>query len=318
MARWVVGVMFVLVLVIFLATYWFLFEARQKSAKDSLRQRLKVTDAAKATRQVLLKTAEEIGRTQGGALLDRPLGSLRTLVQQSGLKLTVTGLMLGTVGVAVLAFVLVTTFTGLPWLGAGASVVGASIPYLVVRRARTKRIYKFEELFPEAIDLIGRAMRAGHTFITGLSMVADELPEPVAGEFKLIYDQQNYGMDLSEALKNFAARVPLLDARFFVTAVLTQRQAGGNLAEVLDNLARVIRDRFKVKRQIRVVSAHGRITGWILGGLPPALALALAIQAPENFAVLFTDPLGIRMITVAIVLQIVGMLIIRKLVRIEY
>ena len=125
-------------------------------------------------------------------------------------------------------------------------------------------------------------------------------------------------MALSEALKNFAARVPLLDARFFVTAVLTQRQAGGNLAEVLDNLARVIRDRFKVKRQIRVVSAHGRLTGWILGGLPPALALALAIQAPANFTVMFNDPLGIKMIVVAVVLQIVGMLIIRKLVNIEY
>lgn len=318
MAELVVGVMFGLVLVIFLGTYWFLFEAHQKSAKDSLRRRLEVTDAAKTTRQVSLKTTRDIGRRPGGALLTRPLGSLRTLVEQSGLKLTLTGLLVGMVGMAVLAFVLVAGFTGLPWLGAGASVVGTSIPYLAVRIARTKRIQKFEELFPEAIDLVGRAMRAGHTFITGLSMVADELPDPVAREFRLIYDQQNYGMDLSEALKNFAVRVPLLDARFFVTAVLTQRQAGGNLAEVLDNLARVIRDRFKVKRQIRVVSAHGRLTGWILGGLPPALALALAIQAPANFTVMFNDPLGIRMIVVAVVLQIVGMLIIRKLVNIEY
>ena len=125
-------------------------------------------------------------------------------------------------------------------------------------------------------------------------------------------------MDLSEALKNFAARVQLLDAKFFVTAVLTQRQAGGNLAEVLDNLARVIRDRYKVKRQIRVISAHGRLTGWILAGLPPTLGLVLYLQAPGGFDPLFTTPLGLRMVVIAIVLQLVGTLIIRKIVDIEY
>ena len=149
-------------------------------------------------------------------------------------------------------------------------------------------------------------------------MVADEIPEPVAGEFKRLYDQQNYGMDLGEALKDFAARLPLLDPKFFVTAVLTQREAGGNLAEVLDNLARVIRDRFRVKRQIRVISAHGRLSGWVLAGMPPALALFLAARSPENFMVLFRDPLGIRMIVIAIILQFVGMLIIRRIVNVEY
>ncbi len=122
----------------------------------------------------------------------------------------------------------------------------------------------FEDQFPQAIDLIASSLRAGHAFTTGVSMVADEVPDPTGAEFRLLYDQQNYGMPLPDALKAFARRVPLLDARFFITAVLTQREAGGNLAEVLDNLSTLIRERSRVKRQVRVASAHGRITGWVL------------------------------------------------------
>ena len=177
---------------------------------------------------------------------------------------------------------------------------------------------KFEEQFPEAIDLLSRALRAGHAFTTGLSMVAEEMPEPVGTEFRLAYDRQNFGMPLPEALKSLGERVPLLDARFFVTAVLTQREAGGNLAEVLDNLARVIRDRFKVKRQVRVITAHARITGWVLALLPPSLGVALTLLSPEHMGLLWTDPIGIKMVVVAIVLQVVGTLLIRKLVNIEY
>lgn len=149
-------------------------------------------------------------------------------------------------------------------------------------------------------------------------MVADELPEPVGPEFRTLFDQQNYGMPIGEALRLFAGRIPVIDARFFVTAVMTQREAGGNLSEILDNLATVIRDRFQVKRQIRVISAHGRITGLVLTAVPPLLALALFVISPAHFSTLFTDPLGPRLILAAIVLQITGGLIIRKLVRITY
>ena len=139
---------------------------------------------------------------------------------------------------------------------------------------------------------MSRALRAGHAFTTGLAMVAEEMPEPVGTEFRLLYDQQNFGMPMPDALKALGERVPVLDARFFVTAVLTQREAGGNLAEVLDNLAAVIRERFKVKRQVRVVSAHGRITGWVLAMLPPALGVALTLLSPEHMSLLWTDPTG--------------------------
>jgi tight adherence protein B len=149
-------------------------------------------------------------------------------------------------------------------------------------------------------------------------MAAEEIPEPVGQEFKLLYDRQNFGMPLPDAMRAFAARIPLIDARFFVTAVLTQRETGGNLGEVLDNLSSVIRDRFKVKRQVRVLTAHGRITGWILAGLPPALAAALFVIAPGHMSILTNDPLGVRMIIAGLSLQVIGTIVIRKLVDIRY
>jgi tight adherence protein B len=149
-------------------------------------------------------------------------------------------------------------------------------------------------------------------------MAAEESMPPVAGEVRLLYDQQNFGMPLSDALKAFAARIPILDARFFVTAVLTQRESGGNLSEILTNLANVIRERFKVKRQVRVISAHGRLTGWILSGLPPCLAVAFFLTSPNYIMELVNDPLGVRLIFLGVFLQISGTLIIRKLVNIEY
>ena len=161
---------------------------------------------------------------------------------------------------------------------------------------RTRRILKFEEQFPEALALISRALKAGHTFTTGLAMVAEEMPTPIGPEFKLLYDQQNYGMPLPDASRNSRGAVPLLDARFFVTAVLIQRESGGNLSEILDNIATVIRDRFRVKRQIRVISAHARMTGFVLVGVPPALALMLFLINPEHMGTLTGSPLGMKLI----------------------
>ena len=176
----------------------------------------------------------------------------------------------------------------------------------------------FEDQFPQAIDLIASSLRAGHAFTAGVSMVSDEVADPTGAEFRLLYDQQNFGMPLPDALKSFAKRVPLLDARFFITAVLTQREAGGNLAEVLDNLAELIRERSRVKRQVRVTSAHGRITGWVLSMMPPALFFMLMFFAPEHMNAFVSDPLGIRLIIVALVLQVIGTLAIRRIVNVEF
>jgi tight adherence protein B len=240
------------------------------------------------------------------------------MVEQSGLKLNAGALllMMGCSGAA--AYLVAAWLSRRPLVGLGAAALAFWIPFWYVGWKRTQRMLKFEEHFPEAIDLIARALRAGHALPTGLSMVADEMPPPVGTEFRLLYDEQNFGLTLPDAMRNFARRIPVLDARFFVTAVLTQREAGGNLAEVLDNLSSVIRDRFKVKRQVRVISAHGRITGWVLALLPPALAMATLILNPNHLGTLTGDPVGQQMIIAAIFLQVIGTLIIRKIVNVEY
>ena len=163
-----------------------------------------------------------------------------------------------------------------------------------------------------------RALRAGHAFPTGIQLVAEELPAPTGPEFKLLYERQNYGAQLPDALRLFAQRIPSLDARFFVTAVLTQRESGGNLSEVLDRLASVMRERFRIRREVQVKSAHGRITAYVLAGMPPALAVLTFVNAPEQLRILVSDPLGVRMIIAGVALEIVGLLVVRRLVDIEY
>jgi tight adherence protein B len=219
---------------------------------------------------------------------------------------------------ALTASMLVLMMTRSVVFAAIAGAAAATLPLGVIRRVAARRMMRFEEQFPEAIDLLARAMRAGHALTTGLQMVGEEIGEPVGSEFRTLFEQQNYGMPLPEALRAFAGRVPSVDSRFFVTALLTQRESGGNLTEVLDNLASVIRERFKVKRQVRVMSAHGRITGWALGLLPPTVAGLLLLISPTHIRLLVDDPLGVQMVTVAIGLQVVGVLIIRRIVNVEY
>jgi tight adherence protein B len=180
-----------------------------------------------------------------------------------------------------------------------------------------RRLRLFEEQFPQAVDLIAVSLRAGHAFTTGLLMVAEDVPDPLGAEFRLLHDQQNYGKPLPVVLKELAERVPLLDVRIFVTAVLTQRETGGNLAEVLDKLSAMIRERFTIRRQIKVVSAHGRATGWVLVALPPVVAVALFFLAPDHIMTLVRDPIGIQITAGAIVLQILGTVAIRRIVNIE-
>jgi tight adherence protein B len=202
-------------------------------------------------------------------------------------------------------------------LAAALGAAGAAIPFLFIRHKAAKRIRQFEQHFPEAIDLIARALRAGHALTSGLGMVADEMRPPIGTEFRLLYDRQNFGMPLPEALRAMANRIPLVDVRFFVAAALTQRESGGNLAEVLDNMSAIMRERFVLKRHVRVVSAHGRVTGWVLGGLPVALAGILTLVAPGHMSLMWTDPLGQQMVMAATALQVVGALIIRRIVNID-
>jgi tight adherence protein B len=208
-------------------------------------------------------------------------------------------------------------FFHLWWAAMVAFVAGLGIQPLLLKHKRSKRIDKFEEHFPEALDLLSRAVRAGHAFSAGMKMVADELEDPVGPEFRKSFDEQNYGLPLKESLNSLADRIPLLDVKFFATAVLIQRETGGNLAEILDNLANVVRERFKIRRQVRVHTAHGRFTGYVLMALPAFLAVALMFINPEHMNLLFEERIGQMMILACIVMQAIGFIWIKQIVKIE-
>jgi tight adherence protein B len=313
---------FGIVLGIIFGMYWLLVVRPELADETAIRARIGKSTGSTKLAAALQKGPERMSDLGPFDRLlvrsGRVVEPLQQTIEQSGLKVTVGTILLGSACLAALTFFLVSHFLNLTLVAAVVAAIAACLPFAYVRRARTKRMLQFEEQFPEAIDLLARALRAGHALTTGLLMVAEELPEPIGPEFKLLYDQQNFGLPLSQALRSFAERIPSLDARFFVTAVLTQREAGGNLSEVLDNLAAIIRERFKVKRQVRVISAHGRITGWCLSALPTALALFFTFMNPEKYASFYRDPLGMQMIAGALFLQLIGVLIIRKIVNIEY
>lgn len=251
-------------------------------------------------------------------------------IQQAGMQITAGFLLLMCTALALLAFLIALLFNLAAVLLVLATVAAFAAPLLVVSFQRSRRFARFEELFPDAIDLLARAVRAGHAFTTALELIGRELPEPVAGEFRVTYEQQNFGMPLREALHNLTVRVPLSDVTFFVSALHVQHESGGNLAEILDNLAFVIRERFKILRQVKVHTAQGRMTLYLLTGLGPAAALLMLLVNPEYIGRFFKEPqpqvsifllgnlpLGSVMIAVAIILEILGYLVIRKIIRIR-
>jgi tight adherence protein B len=196
-------------------------------------------------------------------------------------------------------------------------VLGATLPYSYASYRRTKRFQKFEELFPNAIDTLARAVRAGHAFTTALELIANEISEPIAGEFRKLFEEQKFGLPVRDALMNLAGRVPLVDVKFFVTAVMLQRETGGNLAEILDNLSYVIRERFKIMRQVRVYTAQGRLTMLLLMGLPPIIVVVMLTTNPMFIRPLFADPIGHTLVVGGIVLQTIGYFVIRRIIQIQ-
>jgi tight adherence protein B len=197
------------------------------------------------------------------------------------------------------------------------AVVGAIIPFSYASYCRNKRFQRFEELFPDAIDTLARAVRAGHAFTTALELIASEVAEPVAGEFRMLFEEQKFGLPVRDALMNLTERMPLVDVKFFVTAVMLQRETGGNLAEILDNLSYVIRERFKIMRQVRVYTAQGRLTMVLLMALPPVIVVIMLMTSPSFIHPLFADPIGHTLIVSGIVLQTLGYFVIRNVIRIQ-
>jgi tight adherence protein B len=218
------------------------------------------------------------------------------------------------VAAAILAYILSNKRFDVAWIGL---LVGFVLPYSYASFRRNKRFEKFEELFPEAIDTLARAVRAGHAFTTALEMITAEVAEPVAGEFRQLYEEQKYGMPVRDALMNLTDRMPLVDVKFFVTAVMLQRETGGNLAEILDNLSYVIRERFKIQRQVRVYTAQGRLTMALLMGMPPIIVTMMLLLNPSFIRPLFADPIGHFLLVAGITLQTIGYFVIRRIIRIQ-
>jgi tight adherence protein B len=245
------------------------------------------------------------------------VSAMQDSLLQAGMKFRAGNFLVLCAGCGVLAAFVVVVLTRNPAIAWAALVIGAFLPYAVVSYRRQKRFERIEELFPEAIDTLARAVRAGHAFTTALEMIANEISEPLASEFRKLFEEQKFGMPVRDALLNLTQRVPLVDVKFFVTAVMLQRETGGNLAEILDNLSYVIRERFKIQRQVRVHTAQGRLTMALLMAMPPTVVAVLLTFSPDFVKPLFYDPFGHILLVVAITLQTVGYFVIRKIIKIQ-
>lgn len=240
-------------------------------------------------------------------------------LETAALKWGAAGLMHRSVGAFLAAFALVTLLTQNRMIAAAAAAgaLAASLPLLYVRRKATRRVRRFEEQFPDCLEFISRSMRAGHAFSVSLEMVYREFSEPLASEFRRTFEEQNLGQPLEIVLKKLSRRIPSMDVQFFVSAVLLQKRTGGNLAELLDKLAHIIRERFKLRARIRAISAQGLMSGRVLALIPVGVAVLMFMVNPEYARFFVVDPIGHQLVAAALGLLIVGYLIIKKIVTIE-
>lgn len=241
---------------------------------------------------------------------------LQKVIAQANLSLTVSRLILMMAIGGSLALFL-TARSGNPVLMAGATFGFGGGPLFYVLNRRKARRRLFEQQFPDALDMMTSALRAGHGFTKALQLVAMEAPDPVGTEFRKTFEEQNLGLPMKEALLNFTDRIASVDVKLFVTAVVIQRESGGNLTEVLLKISETIRSRFKLMGQVKALTAQGRFSSWILGGLPVALALIISILNPDYIMLLFKDAFGKMMVTMALTMEIIGFLVIRKIVNVK-
>jgi tight adherence protein B len=243
---------------------------------------------------------------------------LATLMEQAGLNWPPARLVHLTIMTLGSVLAIGWLFTPLPKLvTVVVALVAAVLPWVFVYRKRKARLHKFEELFPETLEFVSRSMRAGHAFSVSLEMIHREFPEPVSGEFRRTFEEHNLGLPIEVALQKLSKRVPSLDVHFFVSAVLLQKRTGGNLAEILDKLAYVIRERFKLRGRIRAVSAHGKMTATALSCIPIAVAVLMFYTNADYVKFFFTDDVGQIMLGSAVALQLIGYGIMQKIVKIE-
>jgi tight adherence protein B len=315
---------FTLTMTLVAGSYWLLVTRPEAQVAGRIRERLR-TKTARVTDSPSVVKSAPVATTAAG-----PIGILRNwhqqyavtaaarLIDSAGMR-TDPHWLIGGTAITLTVVVIVLRIAQASWVvSLIAGALTPFVPYFYICYAARKRLSDFEEQFPDAISLMARALRAGHALTSTLALVADEVTEPVKSEFRALSQQHNYGLPLPDVLRTFAKRIPLVDVRFFATAVLLHRETGGNLAEVLDNLATVMRDRFRVRRQIRALTSQGRMTGWILGALPIVVGIILYSMNPEHMTAFVRDPVGFRLLVAALLLEIIGAVAIGKIVDVEY
>src|SRR5215468_4482867 len=295
----------------------------RSSRARTIRERLKAVDSAQQRNPSPEMAILRDELLSGIPVLNRVLGRwsrssrLQLLLEQADLKLRAGKFILMCACAAgASAFFMLALTRNLLFAVLGL-VLGACLPVWVVFLLRKRRFRKFEMVFPQAIELLVRSARAGHPFTSSLEMISTEMSEPIAGEFRRMYEEQKFGLPMRDALLNLAERVPIMDVKFFVTSLMLQRETGGNLAEILEKLSYVIRERFRIVRQVRVYTAQGRLTMMILMSLPPGLVLLWCVINPVFIKPLLTDPMGHFLIGAGLTLQFIGFLFIRKIIEIK-
>ncbi|HEY0764119.1 MAG TPA: type II secretion system F family protein [Pyrinomonadaceae bacterium] len=243
--------------------------------------------------------------------------ALKRMLDQADLHITPSRLLMFSFMAGMLGGLAASVLTVFIPLMILAGLACASIPLIHVYYKRKKRFDKFLEQLPEALDLVSRALSAGHAFSEALHMISIEMPEPIATEFRKTYEEQNLGLSVKLALENLTQRMPLLDLKLCVTAILIQRETGGNLAEILEKVAYTIRERFRIMGDLKTLTTSSRMSAWLLCGLPIGVALAVTFLNPDYMSVLWKDPRGHYLIALALFMQITGMLIVRKILKIQ-
>jgi tight adherence protein B len=309
-------------ILLFLEGLYLLWKSYRGTEAKKLRERLRALSAS-AGREERAKLLRQQGLSEV-PLLERLLLAfprahrLQTAIRQADLDWTVSRLLLSCAAAGGFGCLAVTSLARQSLAtGVAAGLLLAALPLLYVLHKRSRRLVRIEQQLPDAIDLMIRALRAGHAFSASLQMVGNEMPDPIAGECRLVHDEVNFGVSLQQALLHLGERVPVTDLRYFIVAVLIQRESGGNLTEILGNLSRLIRERLKLMAKVRVLSAEGRLSAWILVLMPFGLGAAMNMANPEFMSPLWTDPLGIAITKYTLALMAIGVLVLRKIVRIR-
>lgn len=295
-------------------------ERRGPEAKRMERRLRAASAGGHAVEQLTILKQRALSQSEGlqRLLLAVPrVHSLDRILIQSGLTLSVADLLGLSLILGAIGFFAPLFFGHAVLISTGLAVVLAALPMLYVLHARSKRLIRIESQLPDAIDLMGRAMRAGHAFPNALNMVGDEMSAPIGSEFRILFDEINYGVTLEDALLNMLSRVPSTDLRYFVVALLLQRQTGGNLAELLDNISAMVRARIKLMGEVRTLSAEGKLSAWILSLLPFAAALIINFVNPGFMTVLWTDPGGLKMVYGALTLMALGIWWMTRIIKIR-